>query len=123
MSAEIIELFPEDQNRGRTKEAEDLLAFMSSLPIHFNVEHCAKARKILGWSVEALSFRSKVSTSAIRDFEAGQRQLREVTLRALAYGLEAEGLIFIRGMEPMKASNARGATSDPRQRDDYHLLE
>jgi hypothetical protein len=111
---------PNDADEG---EALEMLAFMDSLPTHFNIEHCASGREALGWSVEALSFRSRVSIRAIKAFEAGERELREVTLRALAYCMEDEGLIFLRGHSPLRGNNFRGATNDPRERADYHLLE
>ncbi|WKY31091.1 helix-turn-helix domain-containing protein [Pseudomonas donghuensis] len=77
---------------------------------------------MLGWSVEALAFRSGVSPGAIRRLENGA-ELRRVTMQALAYALEAEGLVFLPGHEPMRGDNFRGATANPKSRDDFHLIE
>lgn len=92
------------------------------LPLGFLPAHCAEARSMLGWSVEALAFHSGVSPRAIRSIENGA-ELRRVTMQALAYAMEAEGLVFFPGHPPLRADNCRGATPDPRTRDDYHLLE
>lgn len=95
---------------------------MDNLPNGFRSAHCAPARSRLGWSVEALAFRSGVSSKAINRLEKGIG-LREVTMQALAFAFEKEGLIFIPGHPPMSGDNCRGATKDPRSRRDYHLLE
>lgn len=95
---------------------------MDNLPNGFESSHCAPARLRLGWSIEALAFRSGVSIGAIRSIENGA-ELRGVTMQALAFAFEAEGLIFIPGHPPMPGDNCRGATKDPRSRHDYHLLE
>lgn len=96
---------------------------VEDLPLGFSDKHCAKAREILGWSVEALAFRSGVSTKAIRELELGIRKLRRVTMQALSFSLETEGLIFIPGQNPMRGQNCRGGTTAPRTRDDFHLIE
>ncbi|MEO9240804.1 MULTISPECIES: helix-turn-helix domain-containing protein, partial [Pseudomonas] len=49
----------------------------------FKSAHCEPARSLLGWSVEALAFRSGVSPNAIRRIEKGA-ELRRVTMQALA---------------------------------------
>ncbi len=78
---------------------------------------------MLGWSCEALAFRSGVSVKAIREFESGLREVRNVTRQALAHALESEGLLFFPGLMPIDGGGCPGATLDPRQRDDYHLIE
>lgn len=95
---------------------------LADLPIGFEKNHCYPARMLLGWSLEALAFRSGVSPTAIRRIEAGQ-DLRCVTLQALAHTLEREGLVFFPGHAPLRGENCRGATPHPNARDDYHLLE
>ncbi|WP_082056528.1 helix-turn-helix domain-containing protein [Pseudomonas sp. 10-1B] len=50
----------------------------------FKSAHCEPARSLLGWSVEALAFRSGVSPNAIRRIEKGA-ELRRVTMQALAH--------------------------------------
>ncbi|EKT4524940.1 helix-turn-helix transcriptional regulator [Pseudomonas putida] len=92
------------------------------LPLGFLPAHCAEARSMLGWSVEALSFRSGVSPRAIRSIENGA-ELRRVTMQALAHAMEAEGLVFFPGHPPLRSDDCRGATPDPRTRHDYHLIE
>jgi len=95
---------------------------MDHLPNGFKSAHCAPARLRLGWSVEALAFRSGVSRAAIKRFEKGAK-LRDVTMQALAFAFEQEGLIFIPGHPPMSGDNCHGATKDPRSHRDYHFLE
>lgn len=101
---------------------EELAGFMDSLPIGFRSAHCAAARQMIGWSVEALAFRSGVSPGAIKRVERGM-ELRAVTMQALAFALEGEGLIFFPGHEPLRGDNCRGATKDPRTRADFYLVE
>lgn len=101
---------------------EDMEDFFANLPLSFRTEHCEPARSALGWSVEALAFRSSVSLDAIRRIERGT-EMRRVTMQALAFAFEKEGLIFFPGHPPFRSDDCRGATPDPRIRDDYHLLE
>ena len=96
---------------------------IDDLPLSFSIAHCAAARAMLNWSVEALSFRSGVSVKAIRDLEEGRRMLRQVTMQTLSFALEAEGLVFLPGLKPMRGQNCRGGTMDPKNRDDFHLIE
>lgn len=95
---------------------------MQQLPFGFLPYHCAPARSLLGWSVEALAFQSGVSPGAIRSIENGA-ELRSVTMQALAHALEAKGLVFFPGHPPLRAGNCRGATPPPNTRDDFHLIE
>lgn len=92
-------------------------------PLSFSAEHCAPARTMLGWSIEALAFKSGVSPTAIRDLEQRARPLRRVTMQALSYAFEREQLVFLPGQPPLKGANCGGATLDPRGRPDYHLIE
>ncbi|EKT4523492.1 helix-turn-helix transcriptional regulator [Pseudomonas putida] len=96
--------------------------FLNSQPLPFTHTHCEPARMLLEWSVDALAFRSGVSPAAIRRVENGA-ELRRVTMQALAFAMELEGLVFFPGHPPRRADNCRGATPDPRTREDYHLLE
>lgn len=90
---------------------------------HFNPEHCREARKMLGWSSERLAEESGVSVAAIEGYEAETLKLKAVTRQALAFRLEAEGLVFIDGYRPLIGDNVRGCTGDPRTRGDFHLVE
>jgi transcriptional regulator with XRE-family HTH domain len=78
---------------------------------------------MLNWSAEALAFRSGVSVKAIKGLEEGRQTLRPVTMQALSFAFEAEALVFLPGLKPMRGHNCRGGTMNPRTRDDYHLLE
>lgn len=99
------------------------LCTFERIVIHqFTPLHCAQAREMLGWSVEHLSQMSKVSVTAIERFEA-EGPVRDITRLALAYSLEAEGLIFFPRFPPGRGSNIRGATPDPSLRADYALIE
>jgi hypothetical protein len=122
MSAEIVD-FSKFKSESETAENASLLAFFQRLPLTFSAGHCSVAIEMLGWSIEALAFRSSVSVKAIKDLEGGTRKLNQVTMQALAYAFENEGLIFMPGHSPSIGENCRGATSDPKYRDDYHLIE
>lgn len=99
------------------------LNFFLSMPSTITGQQCAQGREVLGWTVEALAFRSGASVKAITQFESGTRELLEVTRQALAFSLEQQGLLFIPGFKPSRGNNCRGVTSDPRSRDDYHRIE
>ncbi len=119
MTADIIS-FPIPTKADQIpKEMEE---FFADVPLGFRSEHCAPSRHALEWSVEALAFRSGVSPDAIRRVELGD-ELRRVTMQALAFALEAKGLIFFPGHPPLRSDDCRGATPDPRTRGDYHLIE
>lgn len=111
--------FPNPQ---KAAPPEDMEEFFANLPLSFRTEHCEPARLALGWSPEALAFRSSVSLDAIRKVERGI-EMRRVTMQALAFAFEKEGLIFFPGHLPFRSDDCRGATPDPRMRQDYHLLE
>ena len=102
---------------------QSLLEFFQNQPPTLTPEQCTQGRGILNWSEEALAFRSGASVVAIRQFEAGNRPLKWVTKQALAFAMEAEGLLFIPGCAPGRGDNCRGSTPDPRLRDDFHLIE
>ncbi|MES2870655.1 MAG: helix-turn-helix transcriptional regulator [Pseudomonadota bacterium] len=88
----------------------------------FTPLHCAQAREMLNWSVEHLSGQSGVSVPAIQRFENAE-PVRDVTRLALAYSLEAEGLVFFPGFAPGRGGNIRGTTPDPMGREDFALIE
>ncbi|MCY1263471.1 hypothetical protein PSJE_11050 [Pseudomonas jessenii] len=88
----------------------------------FTPAHCAQARAMLGWSVEELSRESRVSVDAIQRFEARQEVL-DVTCLALAYRLEAEGLVFFPGFAPGRGMNVKGSTPNPVGRADFAMVE
>ena len=88
----------------------------------FTPLHCAQAREMLGWNLEYLSQQSGVSVPAIERFEA-QGPVRDVTRLALAYSLEAQGLVFFPGFAPGRGGNVRGTTPDPMGREDFAMIE
>lgn len=103
-------------------QIEAVAWIMDHLPLSFTNAHCGPARTLLNWSIDALAYASGVSPEAIKQLEKGEH-LRTVSMQALAFALEAEGLVFFPGHPPLKGENCRGATKDPRSRRDYHLLE
>jgi len=88
----------------------------------FTPEHCTQARGLLGWDLAQLSRESGVSIAAIQRFEAGG-ELLDVTRLALAFRLEAEGLVFFPGFAPGRGMNIKGATPNPMERPDYAMIE
>lgn len=103
-------------------QVEAIAWLMDHLPVSFRGAHCRAARYLLSWSINDLSSASGVSSQAIQRLERGAR-LNEVSMQALAFALEAEGLVFFPGHPPLRGMNCRGSTKDPRNRRDYHLLE
>ncbi|MDD1960079.1 helix-turn-helix transcriptional regulator [Pseudomonas sp. 39004] len=104
------------------EQTEVIAWLMDYLPLSFRDVHCAPARNLLGWKIGDLSSASGVTPQAIQRLENGA-QLNPVSMQALAFALEAEGLVFFPGHPPLKGENCRGATKDPRSRDDHHQLE
>ena len=78
---------------------------------------------MLSWSIEQLAQESGVSVAAIEGYETETLKLKAVTRQALAFRLEAEGLVFIDSYRPLIGDNVRGCTGDPRSRGDFHLVE
>lgn len=97
-------------------------SLIDHLPPGFTGTHCSQARELLGWGANDLAAKSGVSLQAIQQLEHGAH-LNGVSMQALAFALEAEGLLFFPGHPPLKGENCRGSTKDPRGRLDYHLLE
>lgn len=103
-------------------QIEAISWLMDHLPLSFSGIHCAPARELLGWTINALSSTSGVTPQAIQRLERGI-QLNAVSMQSLAFAFEAEGLVFFPGYPPLKGENCRGSTKNPRSRRDYHLLE
>lgn len=93
------------------------------LPLNFTAEHCCQARELLGWTAEKLAKVSGVSLEAIQQYETKQRELNDVSRQALAFRLEAEGLVFINGHRPLWGMDVCGVTDDPRTRKDFNLVK
>lgn len=114
-----------NEARSRKKEEVDqaMLEYFLNLPPTLTYEQCIQARERLGWSVEALAFRSGVSRKAIGEYEAGARRLLNITRQALTFAFESAGLVIIPGCKPSTGENVAGMTVDPRQSKDFHLIE
>ncbi|WP_238066830.1 helix-turn-helix domain-containing protein [Pseudomonas shirazica] len=101
---------------------EVVTSLIDHLPLCFTGTHCSQARELLDWGISDLAEKSGVSPQAILQLERGAH-LNAVSMQALAFTLEAEGLLFFPGHPPLRGENCRGSTKDPRGRHDYHLLE
>ncbi|MFL1389211.1 multiprotein-bridging factor 1 family protein [Pseudomonas tritici] len=65
----------------------------------FTAKHSVQARAMLGWSREDLARLAGVSAEAVQQFES-QHDVGDDTRLALAFRLEAEGLVFFPGFAP-----------------------
>ena len=72
----------------------------------FTAKHSAQARAMLGWSREDLARQAGVAVEAIQQFES-QADVGDETRLALAFRLEAEGLVFFPGFAPGWGMTAR----------------
>ncbi len=115
--------FQKMQDRKNAEIDAQILDYYLYLPPTLTPQQCSQGRNMLAWSCEALAFRSGASVKAIREFESGSRELLPVTRQALAYALEAEGLLLFPGFKPVKSNGCPGATLDPRQRNDFYMIE
>ncbi|MBP1125773.1 MULTISPECIES: helix-turn-helix transcriptional regulator [Pseudomonas] len=65
----------------------------------FTAKHSVQARAMLGWSHEDLARQAGVLVASVQQFESRAQVDDEVRL-ALAFRLEAEGLVFFPGFAP-----------------------
>lgn len=65
----------------------------------FTAKHSVQARAMLGWSREELARQAGVAVDAIQQFES-QGNVADETRLALAFRLEAQGLVFFPGFAP-----------------------
>ncbi len=121
MTSHILDKHPLRLNLD-DEQNEAIAWLMDHLPLSFRGAHCGPARQLLGWSIDDLSSTSGVSSEAIQRLEHGEH-LKQVSMQALAFALESQGLVFFPGHPPLRGMNCRGSTKDPRSRRDYHLLE
>lgn len=65
----------------------------------FTAKHSVQARAMLGWSREELARQAGVTVDAVQQFES-QGDVGDETRLALAFRLEAQGLVFFPGFAP-----------------------
>jgi DNA-binding XRE family transcriptional regulator len=78
----------------------------------FTAKHCVQARAMLGWSREELARQAGVTVDAVQRFEQHVEADDETRL-ALAFRLEAEGLVFFPGFAPGWGMTARKWAASP----------
>ncbi|MBT9268458.1 XRE family transcriptional regulator [Pseudomonas sp. MG-9] len=88
----------------------------------FTPTHCVQARAMLGWSVEQLSREAEVAVDDIQRFEA-QQEVTDAARLALAYRLEAQGLVFFPGFAPGRGMNVQGVTPHRVDREDFAMAD
>ena len=65
----------------------------------FTAKHSAQARVMLGWSREELARQAGVAVQAVQQLES-HGDVEDETRLALAFCLEAQGLVFFPGFAP-----------------------
>lgn len=78
----------------------------------FTAKHSVQARAMLGWSREELARQAGLAVEAVQRFES-QADVDDETRLALAFRLEAEGLVFFPGFAPGWGMSVRGASLEP----------
>ena len=78
----------------------------------FTAKHSAQARMMLGWSREDLARQAGLTVEVVQRFESLGEVEDEVRL-ALAFRLEAEGLVFFPGFAPGWGMSARKFAAAP----------
>lgn len=78
----------------------------------FTARHSVQARAMLGWSRENLASQAGVAVEALQRFES-QGDVDDDTRLALAFRLEAEGLVFFPGFAPGWGMSARRFDAAP----------
>jgi DNA-binding XRE family transcriptional regulator len=72
----------------------------------FTAKHSVQARAMLGWGREELARQAGVTVEALQQFES-HGDVGDETRLALAFRLEAEGLVFFPGFAPGWGMSAR----------------
>ncbi|MGR3890584.1 helix-turn-helix domain-containing protein [Pseudomonas sp. 1152_12] len=78
----------------------------------FTTKHSIQARAMLGWSREELARQAGLAVEAVQRFESQGDVDDEIRL-ALAFTLEAEGLVFFPGFTPGWGMSARRFDATP----------
>ncbi|WP_433690672.1 XRE family transcriptional regulator [Pseudomonas monteilii] len=103
-------------------QIEAITWLMDDLTLSLKGVHCGPVRQFLDWSIDDLSSASGVTTQAIVRLER-DTPLNAVSMQALGFALEEEGLVFFPGHLLLRGKDCQGSMKDPRSRRDYHLLE
>ncbi|SDZ69226.1 MULTISPECIES: transcriptional regulator [Pseudomonas] len=81
----------------------------------FTAKHSAQARVMLGWSREDLARQAGLAVEVVQRFES-LGEVEDQARLALAFRLEAEGLVFFPGFAPgwgMSARRFEAAPAEP----------
>ena len=78
----------------------------------FTAKHSVQARAMLGWSHEDLARQAGVAVNTVQQFE-GQGDVDDDARLAMAFRLEAEGLVFFPGFAPGWGMSARRFEGTP----------
>lgn len=78
----------------------------------FTAKHSVQARAMLGWSREDLARQADVTVEAIQQFES-LGDVGDETRLAVAFRLEAEGLVFFPGFAPGWGMSVRRFDTHP----------
>ncbi|WP_315336483.1 helix-turn-helix transcriptional regulator [Pseudomonas grimontii] len=78
----------------------------------FTAKHSVQARAMLGWSREELARQAGVTVDAIQQFES-LGDVGDETRLALAFRLEAQGLVFFPGFAPGWGMSVRRFDTSP----------
>lgn len=78
----------------------------------FTAKHSVQARAMLGWSHEDLARKAGVAVNTVQQFE-GQGDVDDDARLAMAFRLEAEGLVFFPGFAPGWGMSARRFDGTP----------
>lgn len=78
----------------------------------FTAKHSVQARAMLGWSREELARLAGVTADAIQQLES-QGEVEDETRLAVAFRLEAEGLVFFPGFAPGWGMSVRRFDTHP----------
>lgn len=78
----------------------------------FTAKHSVQARAMLGWSREELARQAGVTVEALQQFES-HGAVGDETQLAVAFRLEAEGLVFFPGFAPGWGMSVRRFDTQP----------
>lgn len=65
------------------------------MAIILSPEQCRAARALLGWTQAIFAKKARVAQKTIADFETGETEPRQATLKKMQAALEKAGVLFI----------------------------